>query len=511
LKTPSRLAFLALSVTLIVPARPLSAQTLGSITFPTSANPAAQAHFLEGVKDLHSFAFDEAAVAFRDAQKSDPNFALAYWGEAMSHNHPLWAQQDLPAAQAVLLRLAPTADQRFAKAGTPKERAYLEAQEKLFNAPGDKLARDIAYSDAMAQMHARWPDDDEIAIFYCLSLLGTVRPADTGYRRQAMAASIALDVFARNPDHPGAAHFIIHAFDDPDLAILALPAARRYAKIAPDAPHALHMPSHIFVQLGMWQDVRTSNTAAYASALGVVQRLHVPEGREDFHTLSWLQYANLMLGNFDEAAQNLAAAHAALQRNPGNNAIRQGYLNMWARQVLETQQWANLPLSPEGRKPTAPWLFIVGFSAAHKQNFDLAKQAAHALSDMDEAAKKDESLYSATPILIMQKEVDAEIEMQQGHPDAAIALAKQASTLELTLHAPSGPPEPIKPAPEYYAEILARTGQKSLAASAFQQELTRTPNRTPSVAGLKATGVTSASVFNTSKPNPDTPHESHVH
>jgi hypothetical protein len=216
LKAWSRIAFLALSVALIVP-RPLSAQTLGSITFPTSANPAAQARFLEGVKDLHSFAFDEAAVAFRDAQKSDPNFALAYWGEAMSHNHPLWAQQDLPAAQAVLLRLAPTADQRFAKAGTPKERAYLEAQEKLFNSPGDKLARDIAYSDAMAQMHARWPDDDEIAIFYCLSLLGTVRPADTGYRRQATAASIALDVFARNPDHSGAAHFIIHASTIPTL------------------------------------------------------------------------------------------------------------------------------------------------------------------------------------------------------------------------------------------------------------------------------------------------------
>ncbi len=126
----------------------------------------------------------------------------------------------------------------------------LEEQDKLFYGSGDKLVRDIAYSDAMGQMHTRWPDDDEVSVFYTLSLLGTVRPGDTGYRRQALAASIALDVFARNPDHPGAAHFIIHAFDDPDLAILALPAARRYAAIAPDAPHALHMPSHIFVQLG---------------------------------------------------------------------------------------------------------------------------------------------------------------------------------------------------------------------------------------------------------------------
>jgi hypothetical protein len=199
------------------------------------------------------------------------------------------------------------------------------------------------------------------------------------------------------------------------------------------------MPSHIFVQLGMWQDVRTSNTAAYASALSVVKRLHVPEGREDFHTLSWLQYANLMLGNFDEAAQNLADAHAALQRNSGNNGIRQGYLNMWARQILETQQWADLPLNPEGLKPSAPWLFIVGFSAAHKQNFDLAKQASHALGEMYEAAKKDESLYSATPLLIMQKEVDAEIR------NAARPSRHCLSTRQTSLHFRAHPARPLRP------------------------------------------------------------------
>ncbi len=313
------------------------AQNLGSITFITSGNAKAQPFFLEGVKDLHSFAFDEAAAAFQKAEKLDPSFALAYWGEAMSYNHPLWAQQDLPAAKAVLTRLAPDVQARIEIAKTPKEKAYLEAQNFLFYAPGNKLARDIAYSNAMASMHSRWPEDDEVTTFYALSILGTVRPGDTGFHRQALAASLLLPIFQRNPDHPGAAHFIIHAFDDPDHAILALPAARVYAKIAPDAPHALHMPSHIFVQLGMWDDVRTSNIAAYASAEGVVKRLHVPEGgREDFHTLSWLQYANLMLGHFDEAAQNLESAHATLGRNPDSDAVRQGYLTMRARQILDT-------------------------------------------------------------------------------------------------------------------------------------------------------------------------------
>jgi tetratricopeptide (TPR) repeat protein len=285
---------LAIGVVLLAPLR-LHAQELGNITFPNSGAPAAQPKFIEGVKDLHSFEFDEAAEAFRKAQQLDPNFALAYWGEAMSYNHPLWAQVDVPAAKKALERLAPTLDGRLAKAGTPKEKAYMQAVNQLFYAPGDKLARDNAYSDAMARMREQSPEDHEVAIFYALSLLGTVRPGDTGFRRQALAASIALKIFQENPNHPGAAHFIIHSFDDPDHAILALPAARVYAKIAPAAPHALHMPSHIFVQLGMWQDVVASNIVAHQAAVDLIARMHLPEGREDFHTLSWLEYANLML------------------------------------------------------------------------------------------------------------------------------------------------------------------------------------------------------------------------
>src|SRR4029079_9847660 len=157
--------------------------------------------------------------------------------------------------------------------------------------PGDKLARDKAYSDAMATMYAQAPDDHEVAIFYALSLLGTVRTRDSGYRRQALAASIAEKVFAANPKHPGSAHFIIHAFDDPDHAPLALTAANAYAKIAPAAAHALHMPSHIYVQLVMWQQTAASNVDAYKAAVELNQRMKLAEGREDFHTLSWLAYA----------------------------------------------------------------------------------------------------------------------------------------------------------------------------------------------------------------------------
>ncbi len=322
----------------------LNAQELGSITFPTSAGAAPQASFIEGVKDLHSFEFDEAAVAFHKAQQLDANFALAYWGEAMSYNHPLWAQQDQAAAKKALERLAPTLEGRLAKAHTEKEKGYLEAVDQLFYAPGDKLARDNAYSDSMARMYDRWPEDHEVAILYALSLLGTVRPQDKGFRRQALAASIALKVFQDNPNHPGGAHFIIHSFDDPDHAILALPAARVYARIAPAAPHALHMPSHIFVQLGMWQDVVTSNIVAYRAARDLVERMHLPEGREDFHTLSWLEYGNLMLGKFDEAQKNVDLAKQAADRNRDKPNIAQQYHTMLARYILETGKWEKIPL-----------------------------------------------------------------------------------------------------------------------------------------------------------------------
>src|SRR5260370_26325550 len=312
----------------------LNAQELGSITFPTSGAAAAQRKVIEGVKALHSCEFDEAAEAFHQAQQIDPNFALAYWGEAMSYNHPLWAQLDLPAARKALERLAPTLEGRVVKAHTDKEKAYLEAVNELFYAPGDKLARDNAYSDAMARRYERWPNDNEVSIFYALSLLGSVRPADKGFRRQALAASIAFKVFQENPNHPGAAHFIIHAFDDPDHAILALPAARVYARIAPAAPHALHMPSHIFVQLGMWQDVATSNIVAHKAAVDLIARMHLPEGREDFHTLSWLEYANLMLGKFDEARQNVDLAKQAAERNSKNPNIAKQYHTMLAAYIL---------------------------------------------------------------------------------------------------------------------------------------------------------------------------------
>jgi tetratricopeptide (TPR) repeat protein len=486
-----------------------SSQEFGSITFPTSGAAAAQNAFLTGVKALHNFQFDEAAVAFQAARKADPAFAMAYWGEAMSHNHPLWAQQDIEKAKAVLDLLDPTPAGRLAKAQLPKEKAFFEALHTLYFAPGDKLARDHAYSQAMARMYAQWPDDHEVAIFYTLSLLGTVRPGDTGFRRQAQAASIAQQVYDKNAQHPGAAHFIIHSFDDPDHAPLGLTAARAYAKIAPSAAHALHMPSHIFVQLGMWQDAVDSNIAAYKAAVDLNSRLKLAEGREDFHTLSWLAYANTMIGKLDDAKKNIELAKAAADRNSTNAGIRDGYLGMRARYISDTGQWEKLSLTPAspaagehanmpgmpgmgGGGGSATWTYIVGVSAAKMGDMATADAAEKALKDITAKASGGPTSYAAKPHRIREKELGAIVRWAKGQKDEALAFAKEAAEVEKTMAAPSGPPEPIKPAFELYGEMLLDAGRPKEAAQAFEQALLRTPKRTPSVKGLERATMAAA-------------------
>jgi tetratricopeptide (TPR) repeat protein len=478
-----------------------SSQEFGSITFPTSGAPGAQTAFLTGVKALHNFQFDEAAVAFQEAQKADPSFVMAYWGEAMSHNHPLWAQQDVEVSRKILDRLDPTHEGRVAKAKLPKEKAFLVAMHELYFSPGDKLARDNAYSQAMARMYAQWPDDHEVATFYALSLLGTVRPGETGFRRQALAASIAERVFEANPKHPGAPHFVIHAFDDPDHAPLGLKAAKAYAQIAPSAAHALHMPSHIFVQLGMWQEAVASNVDAYKAAVDLNARLKLAEGREDFHTLSWLAYANTMLGRTDEARKNVELAKQAADRNPSNRGIRDGYLGMRARLVSDTAQWEKMELAPPatqggehanmpgmpgmgGASASTTWTYVAGVSAAKMGDLTTAEAAEKQLKAITAGVTGGPTAYAAKPHLIREKQLGAILQWARGQKDQALELAKEAADVEKTLAAPSGPPEPIKPAYELYGEMLLDAGRAKDAVQAFEQSLLRTPRRTPSVLGL---------------------------
>ncbi len=284
---------------------------LGKIDFPTSGSAEAQEHFLEGVLYLHNFEFDDAREEFRKAQEIDPGFAMAYWGEAVTYNHPLWRRVDVEAARETLTRLAPTLEGRLAKAPTAREKDFLRTLEALYG-PGDKTARDLAYSEALQEMHEEYPEDLDVASFYALSILGLTN-GTRDHRNYMRAASVAEEVFARNPEHPGGVHYLIHSYDDPIHAPLGLRAARVYAGIAPTASHAQHMISHIYVALGRWDESSTANETAWSVSQERVKQKGLGMGQLDFHSFSWLHYSYLQQGRYREAEEMLKVVETASQ------------------------------------------------------------------------------------------------------------------------------------------------------------------------------------------------------
>jgi tetratricopeptide (TPR) repeat protein len=296
-----------------------SAQTpssLGRIVFPNSGSAAAQSAFVRGVLLLHSFEYDEAIEAFRQAQTTDPNFALAYWGEAMCYNQPLWYNENVDKARGVLARLAATRDARRAKAPTAREQGYLDAVETLAG-DGDKLTRDRAYADRMAELRRQFPDDDEAAAFHALALLATIPSGQRNHDVSLKAGAIATAILRKNPEHPGAAHYALHAFDDGEHAAMGLQAARTYARIAPASSHARHMPSHVFVPLGMWDEAVSSDESSFAASVDRVKRLGLSMAQADFHSLSWLHYEYLQQGRFAKAREVEETVRKALAPAPG--------------------------------------------------------------------------------------------------------------------------------------------------------------------------------------------------
>ena len=237
--------------------------------------PTAQTEFARGLSWLHSFMYEDAIDAFRAAQKVDPNFVMAYWGEAMSFSQPLWFFEEVDKGRAALAKLGATPAARMAKAKTAREQGFLRAAEALFGA-GEKPARAAAHAKEMARVAAENPGDDDAQTFYALALLATMPRGDAALPIRQQAGAIAEKVFARNPKHPGAAHYILHAYDHGSLASKALTAARAYAKIAPQASHALHMPAHTFLQLGFWDEAAAADEASWNASIAWAKRRGLP-------------------------------------------------------------------------------------------------------------------------------------------------------------------------------------------------------------------------------------------
>lgn len=487
---------------------------LGRVEFPTSGSEKAQSHFLRGLAALHSFWYEEALEAFRESTKIDPDFAMGYWGEAMAHNHPLWSEQDLTAARQVLTKIKETP--RL----TDRERAYLNAVRVLYG-EGDKRSRDTAYSAAMEKVYRAYPDDLDAAAFYSLSLLGLVRSEDKSYRLQAKAGAIALDVYLKNPAHPGAAHYIIHAFDDPEHAILALPAARRYASIAPEAHHAQHMPSHIFLQLGMWPEAAASNEAAWSSSDNWMKRKNLSLSVRDYHSLHWLLYVYLQQGRYNDADKLLNLMRKVMSESTYENKLRPGYYennyaNMAAAFIVETERWQLVDeLFPEGKSaaaasdqasmggshgshgataaPSASGTATLRVSSAAQTLPLFVRGLAAAVRGSDEVDRSLAGLEALRPKGSSRGSVSLEIKdleiaalnasMKKDHAKA-IELMKRATMLEEETSAPYGPPNLIKPTHELFGEILLRAGKPAEAKEQFKVALLRQPNRARSLLGV---------------------------
>jgi len=462
---------------------------VGTLSFPTSGAPAAQERFLRGVAILHSFGWKQAITEFKAAQALDPDFALAYWGESLCYNHPLIREQDLDTPKEVLMRLAPTLEERLAKAPTDREKGFLLAVEALFFAEGDTGARRTGYMEAMRKLHESYPDDDEIAAFYAVSLLSAAGPAGgEGHRLNVLAGSIGLEITARNPKHPGAVHYTIHAFDDPVHAPLALPAAWVFADIAAAVSHARHMPTHIFIQHGMWEQVSTSNQSAYDAAVA----LWVPgdSAGDMTHALDWGQYGDLQLGNYPRARLWIERMEDVVEKNPGQERVAGALPRVKARYVLETQQWSTQPVTDES---SAPELLATGVSAVHLENFDLAEQAVERLDALATAAaaEKDTSYYSRTgqPMIIMHLQVAGLLAIAQGDVQRGLELLAEGVAVAESMRPPNGAPNPVKPVHELYGEALFAAGRYPEAVAQFDKSLLRTPNRPLSLLGLARTHV----------------------
>jgi hypothetical protein len=305
-------------------------EKLGTVSFPNSGAADAQPDFLRGLALLHNFEYGDAARAFRSAEQRDPAFAIAYWPDAMTYSHMLWGEEDRAGARAVLARLGPTAAARLSKAKTPRERAYGAAVE-AFLASADERTRARAFADSMRHVAEAYHKDLEAQAFTALAIMLAADHAasrDESNHLYLEAASYANHVFREQPQHPGAAHYLIHAYDDPARAANGLEAARAYARIAPSAEHAQHMPSHSFVQLGNWDDAARSNEQAWVSSRLQVKRKHAPPTALGFHTLKWLQYAYLQQGRYSAARR--AHRHGACRarrcrftnRRPAGRALR---------------------------------------------------------------------------------------------------------------------------------------------------------------------------------------------
>jgi tetratricopeptide (TPR) repeat protein len=466
-------------------------EKLGTVHFASSCNAAAQQQFDRAVTLLHSFQFSHAIDGFDTTLKTDPSCAIAYWGIALSHwGNPfaagLKATSQLQDGQKAAER------GRAIGAKTERERTYIAAVSKLYvdfeKTP--QQARLLAYRDAMAEIALHYPQDHEASIFYALALAASEEPTDKTYASRLKAGAILEALFAQEPDHPGLAHYIIHTYDVPPLATRALLAAQRYSTIAPDAPHALHMPSHTFTRVGYWQDSIDSNVAASAAARREGQTA------EELHALDYQAYAYLQTAQ-DEAARRLVESLPEVTSRFDSRIVSSGaapplagYFALAAipaRYALERRDW-KAAAQLEVRETQFPYTeamtyFARGLASAHLGDIASARVSGEALTRIHDRLTNSNEGYWAEQVEIQRRGVSAWTALAEGRIDEALGEMKSAAQMEDGTEKSAVTPGPLAPSRELLGEMLLQINRPGEALEEFQATLKREPNRFRAIYG----------------------------
>lgn len=457
----------------------LTPDQLGTVHFPVSCAPAVQKPFERGVALLHSFWYEEAEKQFQQIAKDDPQCAMAHWGIAMSIWHQLWNRPD---AATVKRGQAEVKQAKSLHPKTERERDYVAAMDAFYH--GAKRAhqgRANAYSKAMETAYQRYPDDREAAAFYALSLLASEPDNDTTFANRKQAAAVLEKLFAVEPDHPGVAHYLIHSYDKPQLAELGLPAARRYAKIAPAAPHALHMPSHIFARLGLWQDDIDSNLASIA-ATRKTAAMHMGGEGHQFHAMDFLSYAYLQSGREADAQRLLDEVKAmpakkdnmyGMDFDPRVDAL----VILPARYALELHHWADaaalelVPAAETGDNAVTYWARAIG--AARGGNIADAKKDVAEIEAIHKTLMEKKRTFFADVVDQDRREAAAWVAHAEGNNDEAIKALRAVAEKE---EAEGDEPLAI-PAREMLADMMLELDRPEQALADYEADLKFNPNR----------------------------------
>jgi tetratricopeptide (TPR) repeat protein len=455
----------------------LTQDQLGTVHFPVSCTPEAQRAFEKGVALLHSFWYEEAEKTFIEIEKQDPKCAMAYWGETISLWHQLW---DQPKA-ATIKRASAELKKADKLKATDRERDYIHAVE-TFYANSKKLdheARARAYSAAMEKVYQKYPDDHEAATFYALSLLASEPDNDTTFANRKKAGAILEKLFAEEPNHPGIAHYLIHTYDKPQLAELGLPAARRYAAIAPFAPHAVHMPSHIFARVGDWQDSITSNQASIAATRKASAMNMGGEGHQ-FHAMDYLIYADLQIGREADAMKVIEEVKTMPAMNMGGmdrDMQAFGMSKFPAMYAIELHHWSDaaaLPViagaAPSDRAYTY-WAKAIG--SARSGDLAAAKKDLAEIETIHKDSEDHKKAYVAEEADMFQQETSAWILHGEGKDAEATTLLRKVADHEDAV----GGEQTSMPAREMLADMLMEMKRPEQALAQYQEALKFNPKR----------------------------------